>query len=181
MTGKAPMRRPRSATTPSGSATSDPIHGIVLTDLLSHLLRRAHFEAEATFAVHYDGLDVTSRQLALLFAIARHPGAPQTVLADHIGVDANTFSDLANRSQRKGLIRKERSKTDGRAFGLYLTEQGRMTVAAAAPITAAYQDQIARHLTDAERRELVRLLKRMLALDRETTGSEHAPAITEND
>lgn len=155
--------------------------GIVLTDLLSHLLRRAHFEAEATFAAHYDGLDVTSRQLALLFTIARHPGAPQTVLADHVGLDANTFSDLAKRSQSKGLIRRERSPTDGRAFGLYLTERGWTTIAAAAPMTPAYQDRIARHLTDAERRELVRLLGRMLALDRGTDQSTHASAITGKD
>ena len=155
--------------------------GIVLADLLSHLLRRAHFEAEATFAAHYDGLDVTSRQLALLFTIARHPGAPQTVLADHVGLDANTFSDLAKRSQAKGLIRRERSPTDGRAFGLYLTERGRTTIAAAAPMTAAYQDRIARHLTDAQKRELVRLLKQLLALDDGNDASTSARAIPEND
>lgn len=95
------------------------------------------------------------------------------MLADRVGLDANTFSDLAKRSQRKGLIRRERSPTDGRAFGLCLTERGWATIAAAGHITAAYQDRIARHLTDAERRDLARLLKRMLALGR---APQPAPA-----
>lgn len=152
-------------------AAGDPAHGIVLADLLSHLLRRAHFEAEAIFATHYDSLDVTSRQLALLFAIARHPGAPQTVLVDHVGLDANTFSDPAKRSQRKGLTRRERSSTDGRAFGLYLTDTGRRTIAAAAPITSTYQDRVARNLTRAERSDLMELLRRFLALDQGNPSS----------
>lgn len=167
--------KPRAGgTVPDGQRAGDAAPGIVLTDLLSHLLRRAHFEAEATFAAHFEGLDVTSRQLALVFAIAHHPGAPQTVLADHIGLDVNTFSDLAKRSQTKGLIRRERSRTDGRAFGLYLTERGWQTIAAAAPQTAAYQDKIAGNLTQAERSDLIRLLGRLLALD-QGTGNTQAP------
>jgi DNA-binding MarR family transcriptional regulator len=169
------MRRRAASTVPDGAPARDAAHGIVLTDLLSHLLRRAHFEAEATFATHYEGLDVTSRQLALIFAIARHPGAPQTVLADHIGLDVNTFSDLAKRSQAKGLIRRERSRTDGRAFGLYLTERGWQTIAAAAPLTTPYQDKIAENLTQAERSDLIRLLGRLLGVDK-GTGSPQAPS-----
>jgi DNA-binding MarR family transcriptional regulator len=168
------MKRRTASKVPVAPAAGDAAHGIVLTDLLSHLLRRAHFEAEATFAAHYEGLDVTSRQLALIFSIARHPGAPQTVLADHIGLDVNTFSDLAKRSQAKGLIRRERSRTDGRAFGLYLTERGWQTIAAAEPLTATYQDRIAQNLTQAERLDLIRLLGRLLARDK-GTRSPQAP------
>ncbi len=133
-------------------------------DLLSHLLRRAHFHAEAEFVQAYDGLDATSRQLALLFAINQAPGSSQTELADVIGIDVNTLSDLAKRSERKGLLRRLRSAGDQRAFGLYLTEAGCQLVARAAAITPAYQKQLADKLSAKEAAQLVALLYKMLGL-----------------
>lgn len=141
---------------------ADPAHGVVLTELLSHMLRRAHFEAEALFAPSYPGLNVTSRQLAILFTIARYPGASQSFIADQVGLDANTFSDLADRSHRKGLIRKHRLDSDRRSVGLHLTELGSQTIAAAAPLTVAYQARLAKNLSPEEAAQLVQLLRRFL-------------------
>lgn len=133
-------------------------------ELLSHLLRRAHFAAESAFPAAYPGLEVTSRQLALLFAINRKPGSSQTELAEAVGFDANTFSDLAKRSERKGLLERIRSPDDRRAFGLYLTPEGRAMVAQAAALTPAYQAGLAKHLTPEDAQQLVVLLHRMLGL-----------------
>lgn len=134
-----------------------------ILDLLSHLLRRAHFHAEAEFAKAYDSLDATSRQLALLFAINQSPGSSQAELAEAIGIDVNTLSDLAKRSERKSLLHRVRSTGDQRAFGLYLTDAGRQLVAQAAAITPAYQKQLAK-----EADQLVVLLYKMLDLERGT-------------
>lgn len=133
-----------------------------LLDLTSHLLRRAHFYAEGEFLAAYPGLDVTSRQLALLFTINRFPGATQAELAETVGFDVNTLSDLAKRSERKGLLRRVRSARDGRALGLYLTEAGCQLVAEAADHTPAYQQRIVQNLSDTEARQLVLLLNKML-------------------
>ncbi|WP_370270319.1 MarR family winged helix-turn-helix transcriptional regulator [Nioella sp.] len=133
-------------------------------ELLSHLLRRAHFAAEAEFPAAYDGIEVTSRQLALLFTINRKPGSSQTELAEAVGFDANTFSDLAKRSERKGLLQRIRSRDDRRAFGLYLTDDGRAMVARAAALTPAYQARLSRNLAPDEARQLVALLHKMLGL-----------------
>ncbi len=145
--------------------------GFALADLLSHLLRRAHFDAEAAFAEHYAGLDVTSRQLALLYAIHRDPGAQQAVLAASIGLDVNTCSDLAKRIERKGLIRRERSTADRRAFGLFLTPAGEAMIAHTAPLTMPYQRAIASRLTDRERGHMLQLLRRMLGLEETSAKS----------
>lgn len=144
-----------------GPASAD----FALADLLSHLLRRAHFDAEAAFAEHYAGLDVTSRQLALLYAIHRDPGAQQAVLAGSIGLDVNTCSDLAKRIEHKGLIRRERSTADRRAFALFLTPAGEAMIAKTAPMTMPYQRAIASRLNDHERGLLLQLLRQMLDLD----------------
>ena len=138
--------------------------GFEVHELLSHLLRRAHFAAESAFPAAYPGLEVTSRQLALLFAINRKPGSSQTDLAEAVGFDANTFSDLAKRSERKGLLERIRSPEDRRAFGLYLTDAGRAMVAQAAALTPAYQARVAQRLSDEQARHLVVLLHKLLGL-----------------
>lgn len=148
---------------PDPQAPAVPV-AFEVQNLLSHLLRRAHFAAEAEFPAAYAGLEVTSRQLALLFAINRQQGASQIELAEAVGFDANTFSDLAKRSERKGLLRRIRSKGDRRAFGLYLTETGREMVAQAAALTPAYQTRLSAGLSPDEARQLVALMRKMLGL-----------------
>ncbi len=153
-----------------GKATEAPVRdgdtpAFELTDLLSHLLRRAHFDAEAAFAEHYSSIDITSRQLALIYTIAAHPGAQQAEIAEVVGLDVNTCSDLAKRIERKGLIRRERSTLDRRAFGLYLTDAGREMMRVTRPITPPYQRAIAARLSNAERQTLETLLRRLLGLE----------------
>ncbi|WP_397475611.1 MarR family winged helix-turn-helix transcriptional regulator [Pusillimonas sp.] len=138
--------------------------GFEVQQLLSHLLRRAHFYAESEFVGAYPGLDATSRQLALLFTINRMPGATQIDLAQAVGIDSNTFSDLAKRSEQKGLLKRVRMASDRRAWGLYLTELGRSLVAQAAILTPDYQNSLARRLSEQEALQLVSLLKKMLDL-----------------
>jgi DNA-binding MarR family transcriptional regulator len=137
----------------------------VVQGLLSHLLRRAHFFAEAEFPSCYRDLNVTSRQLALFFAINNRPGSSQTELAEAVGFDANTFSDLAKRSERKGLLKRVRSPDDGRAFGLYLTAEGRDIINRAASLTPAYQERITKNLNASEADEIISLLHKLLGLD----------------
>jgi len=154
----------RGAASQPGAPESEPVD-FEVQDLLSHLLRRAHFFAEAEFAPAYDGLDVTSRQLVLLFAINRAPGSSQTELAEKVGFDLNTLSDLAKRNERKGWLRRVRSSGDRRAFGLYLTDSGRHLVAAANALTPAYQQGLtAGRLSGHEAEQLVGLLRKMLGL-----------------
>ncbi|MGE4338028.1 MAG: MarR family winged helix-turn-helix transcriptional regulator [Pigmentiphaga sp.] len=149
---------------PPHGAESEPVD-FEVQDLLSHLLRRAHFYAEAEFAPAYGGLDVTSRQLALLFAINRAPGSSQTELAEIVGFDLNTLSDLAKRNERKGWLRRVRSTGDRRAFGLYLTDSGRRLVSIANGLTPAYQQRLtADRLSPRDANELVALLRKMLDL-----------------
>lgn len=163
----APELPPVAGTAPPGPEEfSVPSVDFEVPELLSHLLRRAHFHAEARFAPIYEELDVTSRQLALLFTLNRMPGASQAELAEAIGIDVNTFSDLAQRSERKGLLRRVRSEGDQRAFRLYLTSLGCRLIIQATDITPVYQRDIADRLTPKEVERLVALLRKMLGLSR---------------
>ncbi len=131
---------------------------------LPHLLRRAHFEAEARFAEVYGSL-ATSRQLALLVAVAQSSRASQTEIARQIGLDANTCSDLVRRTVERGWLRRTRSPLDGRVYQLELTAPGRRLVEhTAVPLASPYTDRVAERLDAKKRQRLAELLRELLGL-----------------
>ena len=139
---------------------------------LPHLLRRAHFEAEACFAGIY-GHEATSRQLALLVAVAQSPGASQRDIASRIGLDANTCSDLVRRACDRGWLERRRDQADARAWQLALTPAGVTLVEGTAlPRAERYTEQVAARLSAAERRRLAALLRKMLELQGTTSEPE---------
>jgi DNA-binding MarR family transcriptional regulator len=130
---------------------------------LPHLLRRAHFEAEAIFPDIY-GDEVTSRQLALLTAIGQRPGLSQSAVAQQVGMDLNTCSDLVARLVAKKLVRRERSEADARTYCLYLAPKGARVVDTGVGLAGAYRQSVAKRLSEAEHERLVALLRRLLGL-----------------
>jgi DNA-binding MarR family transcriptional regulator len=132
---------------------------------LPHLLRRAHFEAEAIFPDIY-GDEVTSRQLALLTAIGQRPGLSQSAVAQQVGMDLNTCSDLVARLVAKKLVRRERSQADARTYCLYLAPKGARVVDMGIGLAGAYREAVAQRLSQAEHERLVALLRRLLGLER---------------
>ena len=149
---------------PARSRTPKQTPQFELLRHLPHLLRRAHFEADAVYRQLY-GDAVTSRQLALLSSVARQPGASQSQVAQEIGLDLNTCSDLVARTVAKGLLRRERSATDARSFCLQLSDEGAQVAREGMTIAPAYQDMLAQQLAPAERVQLIALLRKMLGFD----------------
>lgn len=128
---------------------------------LPHLLRRAHFAAEAAF-VQMHGNAVTSPQLALLSAVLSQPGSSQSQVAQAIGLDLNTCSDLVTRTIAKGLLVRERSSVDARSFCLQLTEEGMRVARDGVAGAPAYQAAVAHRLTTEELKQLITLLRKLL-------------------
>jgi DNA-binding MarR family transcriptional regulator len=86
-----------------------------------------------------------------------------TALADYLGLERSTLSGLVDRAEQRGFIERAPSAEDGRAVDVFLTAAGKVladrlhseVTAALAPLTGA--------LVPAERRQLQRLLGRILA------------------
>ena len=157
----------------SENNTSDPAEPIVSGDtaeftdmrfMVSHLLRRAHFFAEARFAKSMSRDGLTSRQLALMVAVDQNPGASQNAIGEIIALDRNSVSELVVRMVRKRLLRRETSQKDKRSFVLKLTKKGREIVAGAALKNPGYQADLTANLSDAETRQLIEYLRRMVSL-----------------
>jgi DNA-binding MarR family transcriptional regulator len=82
-------------------------------------------------------------------------------VARELGCTAATACDSVNALEGKGLLRKERSSTDGRALALVLTDHGRQSAAQLAslpdPLCAAFDG-----LADTEQEALYRLSIKMI-------------------
>ncbi len=135
-----------------------------LHGLLSHLLRRAHFHAEALFTDRLGAHGITSRQLALLVAAAQMPGASQRAVGARIALDMNTVSDLLRRMEKRGLIERRPSDTDARSLAVEPSALGLQILREVEADNIAYQKALSGPLSEEESRQLKSLLQKLLDL-----------------
>lgn len=67
---------------------------------------------------------LTPRQIDVLGAIEREPGASQTRLVEMTDIDRSTLADIVKRLKRHGLVSRHRTKEDARAYAVKLTDDG---------------------------------------------------------
>lgn len=83
-------------------------------------------------------LGITHVQFVVLAALLWHVDHDQEVTQQDISefacIDKMSMSDLVSTLQKKKMIKKVKSKNDGRAFALSLTERGKKIVLSAIPI-----------------------------------------------
>lgn len=101
---------------------------------LVHLLHRAGQCAADVFQAEIS--DLTPRQFATLMAVARSEGANQSKLVRVTGIDRVTLTDIVRRLVRKGLLHRQRTRNDARAYAVKLTDEGRRLLNAATPIAS---------------------------------------------
>ena len=98
------MESPMTASRPTSAVRPRPaLRDFDLTQVASHLLRRAHFRAEALFAQAFPDEDLTPRQKALLITVHQHPGATQSRIAELIALDRNSFAEMIARMTARAM------------------------------------------------------------------------------
>lgn len=95
-----------------------------LDTIVSHLLRRAHFLAEETFAQAFSRESITPRQKATLIVVYQNPGLNQNALAERLVMDRNTIADMVKRLVAAKLLLRVTSRSNQRAYQLYLAPAG---------------------------------------------------------
>jgi DNA-binding MarR family transcriptional regulator len=118
---------------------------------LLHLLHRAGQCAADIFAAEITEADLTPRQLAVLIAVAGDEGASQTRLTDATGIDRSTLADIVKRLQRKGLLRRQRTRDDARAYAVALTADGRQLLRTAEPVAKRVDERLLSAIPDKQR------------------------------
>lgn len=136
----------------------------VLHNIVSHLLRRAHFAAEERFAREFSDEQITPRQKATLIAVYQRPGVSQKMLAEHLFMDRVTVAEMVNRLVARRLLERRPSAEDQRAYELFLAAEGAAMLNRVMPRDASVERAILRPLSK-ENEELFKRCLRLIVQD----------------
>jgi DNA-binding MarR family transcriptional regulator len=89
-----------------------------------YLVRRLHQIHSAIFLEECQEFAITPVQYGLITALLANPGIDQVTLGGEVGIDRTNVADVLNRLSERGLVRRERSKTDRRSMVAFLTKEG---------------------------------------------------------
>lgn len=125
----------------------------------SYLLVQLGMHSAGMFAARLAPLGLEPRQFGVLSRVAANEGKTQQAIAQLIGLNATRMVFLIDELERMELAERRRNPTDRRSYALYLTDKGRRLLSDALAAAAEHEAMLAAPLTDAERRELTRLLR----------------------
>lgn len=164
---------PRNATArrPAPDPDTSIIDAFVLTDVVSHLVRRAHFRAEELFTLEFGKDSLTPRQKALLITVHQNPGANQNELAERIALDRNTFAEMLARMVANGFVTRDRSPDDARAWRIFITRKGVDVLLDILPRDALVESRVIDPLPEEYRPLFVKCLKILAGLESARPGA----------
>ena len=105
------------------------------------------------------GSDYSLTEARVLYELAHRPNCTARQIGDDLGLDPGYLSRILGRFARAHLIRRERSRADGREIILHLTKAGR---SAFAPLNRASNAQVAEMLgriPETEQKKLARAME----------------------
>ena len=86
---------------------------------------------------------------------------PINQIGEKVLLTSGSMTAAVNRLERKGLVTRTQDPSDGRCFYVHLTKKGRQTIKTAYADHEKNLEKIAGVLSDSERKELARLLKKI--------------------
>ena len=167
-TAAAPRARPARSAVPADARTlvspavRRQLDAFRLEDVGSHLLRRAHFQAEELFSQEFSGESLTPRQKAALITVYQHPGLNQNALADRLFMDRNTVAEMVKRLVASSLLRRVAAKDDQRAWQLFLAPAGAALLDRVMPRDALVEKRVLDKLPEEYRPLFVKCLRMLV-------------------
>jgi DNA-binding MarR family transcriptional regulator len=108
------------------------------------------------------GVALTPRQIVVLSALDHLEGASQTALVDNTGIDRSTMTAIVTRLAKQGLLRRKRSRTDGRAYNVRLTAAGHEALVRSRAAIVATDEAVFGGFDAEERARFLRALQRIV-------------------
>jgi DNA-binding MarR family transcriptional regulator len=124
---------------------------------------------------------LASRQYGVLEVVSQYPDLTQQEIGSALELDRTTVSELVDDLTAAGLLRRRPSTSNRRANAIDLTASGRRALARARGLVDRANDGLMPALRPRERKQLVRLLQRVLEIEEQSTGaaSSAGPAAEE--
>jgi MarR family 2-MHQ and catechol resistance regulon transcriptional repressor len=107
------------------------------------------------------GTGLNFSDFSILEALLHKGPLPINTIGEKVLLTSGSMTAAANRLAEKGLVQRIKDPSDGRCFYLHLTRSGRRLIRDAFDKHSKNLEKIAAVLDEAERSELVRLLKKV--------------------
>jgi DNA-binding MarR family transcriptional regulator len=118
--------------------------------------------SHARSAQALESLGLTTALFALLNVLGSREGAIQQEIGAAMGIDPSTMVSLIDQLETAGLAKRRPRATDRRAREVAITPKGRRVLEQARRLAMQVEADVLRGLSDAERRQLLVLLRRAL-------------------
>jgi DNA-binding MarR family transcriptional regulator len=109
-----------------------------------------------------DQVDIPRGQAGLLCVVAKQDGLTQTEIAEQLSVQGATVTNMLQRLEEAGLVRRQRDLEDNRLVRVYLTEAGRQKENAINERFGSMQELIFKGISEEERLALRRWLQQIV-------------------
>ena len=132
-----------------------------LDSILGFHIRLAHGAVQRHFAEHFSDLDLTQKQVSVLWLADDHPGIAQTDLSRRLQMDRATTMAIVHALERRGLLARGPSEADRRRIALRLSHEGEILLRTARQAIEAHEQWLKKRFTKTEVTQLIGLLRRI--------------------
>jgi len=136
--------------------------GYRLDDQIGFLLRRAYQRASANLTRRIGSHDLTAPQFAVLARLYERGTLSQNRLGRLVAMEPANIHDIVKRLSRRGLVSTGRAPDDARLVLARLTPEGTALAERLIPLEIEAGAATLARLSAIERRQLLRLLDRVL-------------------
>jgi DNA-binding MarR family transcriptional regulator len=142
------------------STTTDEDIG-ELDGILGFHIRLAHGAVYRHFTETFNDLDLTQKQVSVLWLIDDHPEIAQADIGRRLQIDRATIMGIINRLQKRGFVERGDSTLDKRRQTLHLTPEGHEALVGARECILTHERWLKDRFTAREAATLITLLKRI--------------------
>jgi DNA-binding MarR family transcriptional regulator len=132
-----------------------------IRNIVGFHIRLAHGAVYRHFTETFTDLDLTQKQVSVLWLVDDHPDIAQTDLATRMRMDRATTMAIVNRLESRKYLVRGKSLSDKRKQTLNLTAGGRKALAVAKDAIKEHERWVKSRFTDKEVEKLIELLTRI--------------------
>ena len=154
---------PRQKRQPSVPSHAKDINLGPLKNYIGFQLRRAQEVSFRAFARRVGDGEMSPGRFAILALINDNPGMNQAELSRSDGRDKSTLALALKDLEKRGLVTRKRSRTDGRAYHLELTASGKKQLEALTEHAQAHDRRLDQIVGAIHKPLLIHLLERIVS------------------
>jgi DNA-binding MarR family transcriptional regulator len=132
-----------------------------IRNIVGFHIRLAHGAVYRHFTETFAHLELTQKQVSVLWLVDDHPDIAQTDLAQRMRMDRATTMAIVNRLESRGYLVRGKSSSDGRKQTLNLTDAGRKALVTAKSAIQQHEQWLKSRFSEKEIAKLIEMLTRI--------------------